>query len=328
MLTPKENFLLAAVEHQKPEWVPNEMSDIIMVGGSFESFENGPAGGGLDGFGVTWHATNSAGGAPVPGGKPILEDITSWEDIVKFPDLDAYDWEGSAAMQFGIMGSDRDQRVVEYGIWNGQFLRLTHLMGFENALCAMLEEPEACDALFSAITDYKIRLVERVAQHFKPDIITNFDDIATEKGLFMSPTTYRELIKPHHKRLNDAIRSLDIIPFIHTCGKCEDVIPDYIEIGTVAWSSAQPMNDIEGILKTYGSQISVVGGYDTNGQAGLESATDAVIDTEVRRCMETYGPYGSYVFMGFRLMSGSDPSAFFAGLAPINAAVEKYKFLK
>jgi len=327
MLTPKENFLIAAVEHKKPEWVPNEMSDVIMVGGAFESFENGPAGGGLDGFGVTWHATESAGGQPVPGGKPVLDDVTRWEEVVKFPNLNEFDWEGSAAMQFGIMGADRDQRVVEYGIWNGQFLRLTHLMGFENALCAMLEEPEACDALFSAITDYKIELVERVAQHFKPDIITNYDDIATERGLFMSPGTYRSLIKPHHKRLNEAIKARGIVPFIHTCGKCEDVIPDYIEIGTAAWSSAQPMNDIAGILQKYGRQIAVVGGYDTNGRAGLEAATNEEIDGEVKRCLETYGPYGSYVFMGFRLVSGSDMMAFLGALAPINDAVEKYKNL-
>ena len=327
MLTQRENFLMAAVEHKKPEWVPNEMTDIIMVGGSFETFENGPFGGGLDGFGVSWHATESAGGQPVPGGKPLLEDVTAWEDLVTFPDLDAFDWEGSAAMQFGMMGSDRDQRAVEYGIWNGQFLRLTHLMGFENALCAMVEEPEACQALFSAITDYKIRLVERIAKYFKPDIITNFDDIATEKSLFMSPASYRDLIKPEHKRLNDAIRSLDIIPFIHTCGCCEAVIPDYVEIGTVAWSSAQPMNDIEGILKKYGKQISVVGGYNTNGRPGLEAATQEEIDAEVKRCMETYGPLGSFVFMGFRLMSGAGPESFMEGVIPINAAVEKYKHI-
>ncbi|MDK2935000.1 MAG: hypothetical protein PWP62_8 [Eubacteriaceae bacterium] len=325
MLTPRENFLMAAVQHKKPEWVPNEMSDVIMVGGSFETFENGPFGGGLDGFGVTWHATESAGGQPVPGGKPILEDVTAWEDLVTFPDLDAFDWEGSAAMQFGMMGADRDQRVVEYSIWNGQFLRLTHLMGFENALCAMVEEPEACQALFSAITDYKIRLVERVAHYFKPDIITNFDDIATEKSLFMSPNTYRDLIKPEHKRLNEAIKALDIIPFIHTCGCCEAVIPDYVEIGTVAWSSAQPMNDIEGILKKYGTQISVVGGYDTNGRPGLEAAAQEEIDAEVKRCMESYGPLGSFVFMGFRLMTGAGPESMMEGIIPINAAVEKYK---
>lgn len=327
MLTQKENFLLAAVEHKIPEWIPNAIGDTIMAGGAFETFENGPFGGGLDGFGVTWHATDSAGGQPVPGGKPVLDDITKWEDVVKFPDLDAYDWEGNAAMQYAVPGADRNLKPVEYGCWNAQFLRLTHLMGFENALCAMIEDPEACEALFSAITDYKIELVERVAKYFKPDIITNFDDVATERGLFMSPNTYRSLIKPQHKRLNDAIKAHGIIPFMHTCGKCEDIISDFIDEGNVAWSSAQPMNDIVGIQEKYGDKIAIIGGYNTNGRPGLEDATEEEIDTEVKRCIETYGPHGSYIFMGFRLMSGSDPMSFFEGIKPINTAFEKYKNL-
>lgn len=322
MLTPKENFLLATVEHKIPEWIPNEFTDVIMAGGAFETFENGPFGGGLDGFGVTWHGTRSAGGQPVPAGKPPLDDITAWEDVVTFPDLDAYDWEGQAAMQ--LVGQDRSQKVVEYGCWNAPFLRLTHLLGFENALCAMMEEPEASEALLTAITDYKIRLVERVAEYFKPDIITQFDDVATERGLFMSPKTYRALIKPQHKRFNDAVKAHGIIPFNHTCGRCEEIIADYIDEGAYAWSAAQPMNDIVAIQEKYGDKIAVIGGYNTNGRPGLEAATNEEIDAEVKRVIETYGPRGSFAFMGFRLMASDDPMAIFTGLAPINAAVEKY----
>lgn len=325
MLTPKENFLLAAIEHKIPEYIPNEMSDIIMVGGAFETYENGPFGGGLDGFGVEWHVTASASGQPVPCGKPILEDITKWEDVVKFPNLDEFDWEGSAAMQFAVPGADRNLKLVEYGCWNAQFLRLTHLMGFENALCSLIEEPEACDALMSAITDYKIEIVKRAAKYFKPDIFTSYIDVATERALFMSPNTYRTLIKPHQKRLNDAIKAHGMIPFVHCCGKCEDIIPDFIEEGFVAWTSAQPMNDIVAIQEKYGDKISIIGGYDTVGPAAQENSTDEQVDAEVKRCIETYGPRGSYVFMGFKIMNSPDPMSFFVGLAPINAAAEKYK---
>ncbi len=323
MLTPRENFLMAAVEHKTPEWVPNEMTDVVMAGGMLETFENGPPGGGLDGFGVEWRSSVSANGQAVPAaGKIVLDDIAKWEDIVKFPDLDAYDWEGQAAFQ--LSGCDRTSKVVEYGCWNGQFLRMTHLMGFENALCALHEEPEACAALLSAITDYKIRLVERIAQYFRPDIITNFIDVAMERGLFMSPAIYRELISPQHKRLNDAIKSHGIIPFVHCCGKCEDIVPDFIEEGFAAWSSAQPINDIAGILKKYGNRFSVIGGYNTNGRPGLPDATDEEIEAEVKRCIEAYAPYGSFAIMGFRLVIGSDPASFFTAMAPINRALEKY----
>lgn len=221
---------VAVAEHKKPEWIPNCLTDVVLAGGTLESFENGPLGGGADGFGVVWHATSSAGGQPVPApGKYVLEDICDWEDIVKFPDLDAYDWKGQAEAQ--LCNADRKNQVVEYMSWNAQFLRLTHLMGFENALVSMAIEPEACLAFFDAVTDYKIKIVERVAEYFKPDFFTNFDDVATERGLFMSPTAYRELIKPGHKRLNEAIRAHGIYPIMHCCGLCESIIPDFIDEG-------------------------------------------------------------------------------------------------
>lgn len=83
------------------------------------------------------------------------------------------------------------------------------------------------------------------------------------------------------------------------------------------------LHDIEGILKKYGKQIAVIGGYDTNGLPGQETASYEVIENEVRRCLETYAPYGSYSFFGFRIMNSADPMAFFEGLRPIHEAFRK-----
>ena len=84
---------------------------------------------------------------------------------------------------------DRDRQLVEYGAWNAQFLRVTHLMGFMDGLCAFAEEPDACRSLIEAITDYKIRLAESVAHYFKPDFFTSYEDVATQQSLFLSPQT-------------------------------------------------------------------------------------------------------------------------------------------
>lgn len=326
MLTPRENFLLATVQHKIPEYVPNDLDDTIAVGGPFEFFENGPMGGGFDGFGVEWHASSSAAGAGVPvAGRIVLDDITKWEDIVKFPNLDEYDWEGQAAFQ--LSRGDRTQKAVEYGCWNAQFLRLTHLMGFENALCALYEEPEACAAFMSAVTDYKILLAERIYHYFKPDIITTFIDVATERGLFMSPETYRKIISPQQQRLNNVIKGAGMASFVHCCGKCEDIIPDFISEGYDAWSSAQPMNDIVGILKKYGDKIAVIGGYNTNGRPGCPDATDEEVEAEVKHVIETYGPYGSFAFFGLKLINTDNSTDLLESLVPINAAVDKYKYI-
>lgn len=322
MISAKENYMLA-MNHKIPEWVPNQMADIALAGAMFETFENGPLGGGKDDFGIEWHCTQSAGGQAVPAaGQILLEDICDWQDVIKFPDLDQYDWAKMAEDQIGAV--NRKVQLVEYASWNAQFLRLTHVMGFENALCAMVIEPEACFDFMSAVTDYKIGIVERAAKYFKPDFFTSFDDTATERSTFMSPSIYRELIKPHHKRLNEAVVGNGIIPIMHTCGKCEEIIPDFIDEGAVAWSSAQPMNNIVEIQKKYGDKITVIGGFDSNGKPGRQEASDEEVAAEVKRCIDTYAPQGSYIFSGFRVMNSPDPMAFLKGLAPINQAVELY----
>jgi bacterioferritin-associated ferredoxin len=200
--------------------------------------------------------------------------------------------------------------VLEYHSWNSQFLRLTHLMGFENGLCALYEEPEACYDLMSAITDHKIRIIERAHDYFHPDCFVNYDDVATERNLFMSRETYQKLIKPHHKRMNDAAKAYGMIPEQHCCGYCQDLMEDFIEEGAVAWQAAQPSNDIEWIIETYGDKLSVLGGYDTQGIPGQPIATDEQILEEVTRCMKTYGKYGkSYGFFGMILGNTDDTEA-------------------
>lgn len=324
MLSPKENYL-AVLHHQSADYVPDLALDVAMVGGAMETFENGPLGGGMDDFGLEWICTATANGqaVPKPGCYPV-PDVTEWKTYLKLPDLDQYDWEGMAAAQ--LKGVDRSQKAVIYGTWNSVFLRFSHLLGFEDALCAMYEEPEASYDMMKAITDYKCHLVDYIAKYFKPDIITNYDDVCTERGPFMSPETYRELIKPLHKQFNDAVRSYDILPSQHCCGKCEVLIPDFIDEGSVSWESAQPMNDIVAIQKQYGDRITVVGGYDSNGVPGQPGVTDEIIEKEVRRMLDTYAPQGSFASMAFLLSNDPDPMAFVRGMFRISSITDKYRY--
>ena len=294
----REN-MLAILNHQPHDHIGNFMTDVCHCGGSKETFENGPVGGGIDGFGCSWLPSESALGQGVPVGKPILEDVCAWEDIVKFPNLDEFDWEEAAKIHFERF--DAENQVSEYGMWNGQFLRLSHLMGFENALCAMYEEPEACIALLNAITDYKIRLAERAAEHFRPDVICCYDDVATERALFMSPAAYRKFIKPMHKRFNDAVKDMGVIPNQHICGKCEDIIPDVIEEGAAAWEICQPENDLLTLQAKYGDKLAFVGCYDMKGEFAYRDVTEEELRASARETIDKFGPGGNFAMMGMIL---------------------------
>lgn len=302
-MNPRENYL-ALLHHQPTEWVAGLRisNDVAMLGARLEYWENGPLEGGLDSFGCGWIPTESAGGQPaLDPSIVILDDVCDWEDKVVFPDLDAIDW-GAYSEQMLALIQNREEQVVEYHTWNSVFLRFTHLLGFENALCAFFEEPEASKALCDAIADYKIALIERVAKYLKPDAYVHYDDVATNRSLFMSPEVYRTFIKPAHTRMNDAAKALGIIPEIHICGYCTDILPDVIEEGSVAWQAAQPVNDIPEIIQTLGDRLSVIGGYDSNGTPGFADVTDEEIVAEVERCYNEYGKFGyGYAFFGFFL---------------------------
>jgi hypothetical protein len=150
----KENYMLA-LEHKKPEWVPVYLVDNAGVGFCREIgpwFEKGPVGGGLDGFKVRWVNPASGSGTPIPApGEFILDcdTIVDWKKLVTFPNVLDYDWEGISKAD--LQKIDRNEQIIDFGSGNGPYERLAALMGFENALIAMYEEPEACLDLMNAI---------------------------------------------------------------------------------------------------------------------------------------------------------------------------------
>lgn len=328
-LTPKQNYL-NAINHQETEWTPVFPVDCAGSGfGAFPGpwFEKGPMGGGYDGFGVRWITPASGGGAPIPAPNEYIldsETIVNWKNIVKFPDLEAVDWKAMVEAEFQMMPIDREQVALEFGCGNGVFERLGALMGFEEALISLIEEPEACYELMEAITDYKIEFAKKVKEFYNPDIFNNYDDIATERGLFMSPDTYRKLIKPHHKRLCAAVRELGMIPIQHTCGRCESLIEDIIDTGAAAWSSVQPINDIVRLQKEYGDKIAIIGGYNSNGAPGRVDAPIEEMLAEVHRCLDTYGPYPSYIVFPFVTVNSLNPNDMLAVMRPLLGEAVKY----
>lgn len=295
-MTPRENFL-AVINHEQPQWVPNGLTEYCMTGGFDEAFDTGPLKGGYDGYGVLYAITKATlkGTSPDPR-YIVLEDVTKWKEIVKFPDLDAFDWQGMAAKQ--LKDFEYDQQIKDYWQFYGPFQRIANLLGFEEAIMQLMLEPKACYDLMEAVTDFRIKALPYIKKYINPDVYTLCDDVAHEKGTFMSVPMYEELIMPHHKRMLDAVQDYGMIPAIHCCGKCDTLIPSFLKTGAKMWNPAHSVNDIENILKNYGDKLVVLGGYNYNGRPGNEATPVEEIAAEVERCFNTYAQYGSYAFQG------------------------------
>lgn len=328
----KANYL-NFLNHEPTSLIPNSfVGNKVMGFGAI----NGPAiekgaqfGDCMDGFGNKWEYPATGGGAGVPDVTVTpLDDICEWREQISIPDPTTYDWKSDYAMECKMIGEpNRDFETVDFGFGNGVFERLAALMGFEEALIAMVMEPEETNGLFTAITDYKIAALDYIIDAYHPDTITYFDDIATEKDLFMSPDTYRELVKPHHKRFAQACLDRGIIPIYHCCGHAEALVEDFIDCGWAAWSSVQISNDIERLIEEYGDRIGFVGGFDSNGPVAREDADPEAVQAEVRRCLDTYGKYHKgYCFFGFRYANSLDPAVIASVMAPIAQGATEYAF--
>ena len=328
----KANYL-SFLRHEPTPLIPNSfVGNKVMGFGAINgpSIEKGDQfGDRMDGFGNKWEYPATGGGAGVPDVSVTpLTDVAEWREQITIPNPAAYDWKAAYALECQMIGEpNRDFEAVDFGFGNGVFERLAALMGFEDALIAMAMDPEATNELFEAITDYKIEALDYIIDAYHPDTITYFDDIATEKNMFMSPEMYRELVKPHHKRFAQACLERGIIPIYHCCGYAEAIVEDMIDCGWAAWSSVQISNDIEGLIEKYGDRIGFVGGFDSNGPVARPDATPEEVRAEVKRCLDTYGKYHKgYCFFGFRYVNSLDPAVLGAAMGAIAQTAVEYGF--
>lgn len=317
-MTKKENYL-TALKHGMPDSIPYYGAPVRYNVGFMDEFEKGPIGGGYDGYGVRWEFSD---GASCPATDTfLLTDVTKWREQVIFPDLDQINWKEKAEKE--LARYDKETQVLEYAMGNGPFERLLAWMGYQYLIDALLDEPEAVKELLDEWTKHRLHFIDLVCEYYKPDAITIYDDVAFERGLFLTKDLYEEFIQPSHTTINKRMIEHGVMPIIHCCGNGEALIENFIEEGSIAWTSCQPMNDIAGLLKKYHDKITIIGGFNSNGAPGREEATEEERLAEVRRAIDAYATYGSFI-MGNVIFIVSDPEARMARIKPCADEIFRY----
>ncbi len=291
-MTRREN-VIAAMEHKKTLWTPNVVTDCNMVLQSavMERYEG--KGSGPDEFGCMYDYNEAARGPVHRIEDRVVKDIPNWREELHFPDLRNRDWEAAAARD--TAGWDRENRFTIVQMFNGMFERAHMTMGFQEVVCALLEEPEAMEEYFQAFEDYRIEVIRNIAKYYKPDAMHIFDDYGTESSLMMSPGTWRELIKPHLKRTIQAVHDCGMYYILHSDGYIAPLFEDFIELGADAVQPLQICNRPGELKKQYSGQICFCGGFDNVGVLDRENATEEATRREVRRMLSEMADGQSYV---------------------------------
>ena len=296
-MTDKER-VLAFFHHEMTDELPPDRALLVVRGNTFH--ERPPfVQDGIDWFGVPWKREDNINAlAPDHTQDPILEDICDWREVVKFPDLDAWDWDRAEELDH-ISEWDREHQVVDMMIYNGPFERLHTLMGFENALCALLTDPDEVKEFLEAFMEWKCKLIEKIHTYYHPDVIMFHDDYGTQTNMFFSPEIWREFFKPQLKKAVDKTHELGMIFELHSCGFMEQIVPEFAEIGVDSWQG-QEINDIPKLKAITGDKLA----YHTTPQyQDFEGAylsgtlTDEFIRERIRKSVAVNAAGGNYMPM-------------------------------
>jgi len=159
---------------------------------------------------------------------------------------------------------------------------LWRCIGTENAMYWMMEEPELFKDFVDRIGDFIAKLLE--AQIKAGDGILSgmyiWGDVAYRNGMLFNPDTWREIFKPHVKKLIDICHNHNLMVVYHGCGNATPIYDDFVEIGLDGYNPLEVKADLDvvEIKKKYAGKLAFVGNIDVR---ALESKDPDIIKKEV-----------------------------------------------
>ncbi len=216
-----------------------------------------------------------------------------WEAAKKrmTPSADRVDWE---KLSRNYRGWRKNGSWITASFWFGFDVAHSWMVGTEQFLIWLIEDPELCMDIFSTYLELDIAMFEKVwdeGYHF--DSISWPDDMGFKGKQFFSVDMYRELLKPYHKKAVDWAHAKGIKAQLHSCGDVNPFIPEFIDMGI---DSLNPLEvkagmDPVGIKEKYGDKLVLHGG--TN---ALNWAKHDVIIEDIRRVVPKLKKNGGYIF--------------------------------
>ncbi len=184
--------------------------------------------------------------------------------------------------------------------WFTLFERAWQLRGMTELFTDMFEAPEDVDGLLEIISGFTVRIIENLSR-FKGRIhgFEMGDDWGTQAGLMMSLGQFRRFFKPHYKKIIDAAHSCGMHVWMHSDGKINELIEEFIELGLDAINLEQPlMLGIDDISRRYQGRIAFYPTLDL--QRTLPSGSREEMGAQARELIEKWGtPQGGIIALDY-----------------------------
>lgn len=285
---------LATIQYDASAFIPifdGTVWESVQLGGNFK-YESW-----TDHWGTVWQA-ELPGMVPTDVGHPLAD--LSRLDHYTFPDPGDLTWTAADQQQLELykkqdilVGGQHIKFVAE---------RLCCLMGMENFMLALYEDPERLQRLIDAIVDYNRACIHRLLE-LGVDIIHVSEDLGTQQNLMLSPTLFRRFLLPAYEACFDEIKQRGVLIDFHSCGAIETIIPDLIAVGVNILNPLQvTANDRRQVKKVVQGKMAVLGGI--NSQV-VHTGTPDEIQREVRDAFAVWAPGGGWIAAPDQVLTGA-----------------------
>jgi uroporphyrinogen decarboxylase len=213
----------------------------------------------------------------------------------RWPDPSWYDYESLPAMIRAVRS--RSERCVM--VTNGNIFETSwYMRGFEQMLMDVMTDEDLVHAIMARVTDFYEGFFSRIleAAPGEIDLVFTADDIGDQRGLLMPFDRWEQLLKPYHRRLNDAIHERGAKVIYHTDGSVMDAVAGLVDMGIDVLQalqfSADRMDPVK--LKTdHGQRLCFEGGVSV--QTTLPFGTADDVRREVQERISVLGKDGGYI---------------------------------
>lgn len=217
-------------------------------------------------------------------------------------EVDAYPWPDPAWMDVSRV---RDEALAwnrQYAILGGDWSPFWHdaidLLGMENLLLKMSDDPGLVDAVFRHTVDYYAAVSQRIfdAAANAIDVCFIGNDFGSQIGPLIGEAAFRRFIFPHLERLARLGHDYGLKVMMHCCGSFAPLMPAMIEAGIDALQALQPSTrGMEpAVLKArFGDRLVLNGCIDSHHV--LIDGTPDLVRTVTAATLEVMKPGGGYV---------------------------------
>jgi len=232
-------------------------------------------------------------------GQVMVNPLSDWEKMETYVFPDPSDKSRYKGIERSLRkASDKYVLIYKHFLL---FERMWFLRGLNNLFEDFLLEPQKVHELADRILEFDIGIVRNLKKFFKGKIhgFWTTDDWGTQTGTMISIPLWRKFFKARYKKFFDEVHSAGMHVWLHSCGKINDVVGEWISLGVDVINTFQPaLLGIEEVGEKFSGRVCFETCADI--QKTLPFGTDEDIRKEVKALVENWRtPQGGLIICDY-----------------------------